>query len=222
MSPRERRTSERRERTESPTRRRAQHLGQRANRLARNESNRCLLLDRIVERLRRRLTLLVLLILILLLALVLTLDVSLGLRLRLVTLLLHTARRTRDVEPHFAHLVRHRTQPLLLRHGVFGVARGRRREGRAKLECDFGFRDRGVLDDVEGNRERGLARDEEGEVVGCASEAGKSARARAYIDSSFRRAGSLTGERSANSPCTSATPQFHPLTLMSFVSIVML
>lgn len=167
-----------------------------------------------MERLCGALTLLValgaLLVLILILLVVaLVLDaIARRLGLGLVALLLHAARRAGDVQAHLAHFVGHGAQPLLPRDGVLGSVGGRGGQRGTELEGDFGFVNRGVLDEVQGEGEGGLAGDEEREVVGCGTRRGLV----------WTRLSGVT----ANGPCTSATPQFQPRTLTSLVSREML
>lgn len=161
-----------------------------------------------MEDLRSGISLLVLLVF---LALVIAsvLD-SVGLRLGLLALLFHPTSGTGEIQTHLGDLVRLRAETLLARDGVFGTVGGRGRKGGGELEGDLGFGDGGVGDGGEGNGEGGLARDEEGEIVGC----------RNVLESALCQC-CREGEE-GNAHWTSATPQFQPLTEMSLVSMVML
>lgn len=92
--------------TEATPRRQAEHVWDGAEALADDLTNVGLLLDGIVEHLRRRLSLVTGIILILITLLLVILDLStLSLDLGLVPLLLHPPRRSGDVQAQLRDLV---------------------------------------------------------------------------------------------------------------------
>jgi hypothetical protein len=197
-------------RTESTTRGQAEHFLDSAERFSDDEANVGLVLDTVVEHLRRSLSTLVCAILVALLVLLLfRLGIVSALRLdlcdprRLLSLLLQRVCSPRHVEPDLRDLISRRPDPLLPRQRVF-VDRGRGLR-RGELESDFGLGNGRVGDGREGERECWLARYEECQVLGY--DAGGEV--------------SATRERTQMGDVhwTSATPQFHPRTLMSLVSM---
>lgn len=141
-------------RTESTTRSQAEHLWDSTERLSDYESNIGLVLDTVMEHLRRSLSTLIYavlvtgLVLLFLLCILSTLRLDLRNPRCLLSLLLQRVGSPRYVEANLRDLVSRSPDPPLPRQRVF-VGRGRRLR-RGELESDFGLGDGRVGDGREG------------------------------------------------------------------------